>query len=131
MNAFIDPSVERGTIDSFYSAQAITRGIDSTSTNLLAIMQADAQLQTPQYLSRLQLVHGRVFEDMHGIVGDVTAQLRRVLTDGMGRGLGIKDISGMINSRVGVGLSRARTIARTETNKAYTDAYMDESDELK
>ncbi len=130
MNAFIDPSIERGTLDSFYSAQAITKGIDSASTNALAIAQADAQLQTPRYLSRLQLVHGRVFEDMHGIVGDTVAQLRRVLTDGMGRGLGIKDISGMINSRIGVGLSRARTIARTETNKAYTDAYMNESDEL-
>lgn len=130
MNAFIDPSYERGTLDSFASAQLITRGIDSPSTNLLAIMEADAQLQTPPYLSRLQLVHGRVFEDMYGIVGDATAQLRRVLTDGMGRGLGIRDISGMINSRVGVGLSRARTIARTETNKAYTDAYMAESDEL-
>lgn len=130
MNAFIDPSYERGTLDSFASAQLITRGIDSPSTNLIAIMEADAQLQTPAYLSRLQLVHGRVFEEMHGIVGDTVAQLRRVLTDGMGRGLGIRDISGMINDRIGVGLSRARTIARTETNKAYTDAYMDESDEL-
>ena len=67
---------------------------------------------------------------MQGIVGDTVKQLRTVLTDGMARGLGIRDISGMINSRIGVGLSRAKRIARTEINKAYTDAYMAESDEL-
>lgn len=130
MNAFIDPSYERGTMESLISAQRITQGIDSTSTNAIAILEAEAQLQTPQYLNRIALVHGRVFEDMQGIVGDTVVQLRRVLTDGMARGLGIRDISGMINSRVGVGLSRARTIARTEINKAYTDAYMAESEEL-
>lgn len=130
MNAFIDPSYEKGTLDSVYSAKLITKGLDVQSANVIAVMQAEQQLETPAYLSRLQLVHGRVFEDMYAIVGDTAAQLRRVLTDGMARGLGIKDISGMINSRVGVGLSRAKTIARTETNKAYTDAYMAESDEL-
>lgn len=130
MNAFIDPSYEKGTLDSVYSAKLITKGLDVQSANVIAVMQAEQQLQTTPYLTRLQLVHGRVFEDMYAIVGDTAAQLRRVLTDGMGRGLGIKDISGMINDRVGVGLSRARRIARTETNKAYTDAYMAESDEL-
>ena len=130
MNGFLDPSYERGTTESFYSAQQITLGIDSPSTNAIAIMDAEAQLQTAPYLNRLQLLHGRVFEDMHGIVGDTVKQLRTVLTDGMARGLGIRDISGMINSRVGVGLSRAKRIARTEINKAYTDAYMAESDEL-
>lgn len=130
MNAFIDPSYEKGTLDSVYSAKLITKGLDVQSANVIAVMQAEQQLETPAYLSRLQLVHGRVFEDMYAIVGDTSAQLRRTLTDGMARGLGIKDISGMINSRVGVGLSRAKTIARTETNKAYTDAYMAESDEL-
>lgn len=130
MNAFIDPSYEKGTLDSVYSAKLITKGLDVQSTNVIAAMQAEQQLETPAYLSRLQLVHGRVFEDMYAIVGDTAAQLRRVLTDGMGRGLGVKDISGMINDRIGVGLSRAKRIARTETNKAYTDAYMAESDEL-
>ena len=130
MNGFLDPSYERGTTESFYSAQQITQGIDSPSTNAIAIMDAEAQLQTAPYLNRLQLLHGRVFEDMQGIVGDTVKQLRTVLTDGMARGLGIRDISGMINSRVGVGLSRAKRIARTEINKAYTDAYMAESDEL-
>ncbi len=130
MNGFLDPSYERGTTESFYSAQQITQGIDSPSTNAIAIMDAEAQLQTAPYLNRLQLLHGRVFEDMQGIVGDTVKQLRTVLTDGMARGLGIRDISGMINSRVGVGLSRARSIARTEINRAYNTAYMDESEEL-
>jgi SPP1 gp7 family putative phage head morphogenesis protein len=130
MNAYIDPAYSRGNLDSIYDAQLITRGIDTPSTNAIAILDAEAQLQTQPYLTRLQLVHGRVFEDMAGIVGDSVAQLRRVLTDGMARGLGIRDISGMINDRVGVGLSRARRIARTEINKAYTDAYMQETEEL-
>ena len=129
-NTFIDTPFERGTLESLQSAKQITQGIDSPSTNAIAILEADAQLQTPAYLSRLSLVHGRVFEDMKGLTGDMVSQLRRSLTDGMARGLGIRDISGMINSRVGVGLSRARTIARTEINKAYTDSYMQESEEL-
>ncbi|MDB4306052.1 phage head morphogenesis protein, partial [bacterium] len=130
MNGHLDSAYEQGTLQSFYSAQLITRGVDSPSTNALQILNADAQLQTQPYLSRLQLVHGRVFEDMLGLTGDMVSDLRRTLTDGMARGLGIRDVSGMINDRVGVGLSRAKRIARTEINRAYTNAYMDESEEL-
>lgn len=129
-NSFLNFSYETGTTNSFLSAQRITRGIDTPSTTQLAIAQADSQLQTPAYLNRISLVHGRVFEEMHGIVGSTVADLRRVLTEGTARGLGIRDIGGMVNDRVGVGLSRAMRIARTEINKAYTDAYMDESEEL-
>lgn len=130
MNRFIDPAYERGTMESLISAQQITRGIDVPSADQIALMDAESQLSTPAYLNRLSLLHGRVFEEMQGITGDTVSQLRRVLTDGMARGLGIRDISGIINDRIGVGLSRAKRIARTEINKAFTDAYMEESEEL-
>ena len=130
LNSTLDYSYEKGTTDSLVSAKLITQGIDALSTNHIAILQAESQLQTPAYLNRISLVHGRVFEEMNGIVGDMVSQLRRVLTDGMARGLGVRDVSGMINDRLGVGLSRSKRIARTELNKAYTDAYMDESEEL-
>ena len=44
MNGFLDPSYERGTTESAFTVhKQITQGIDSPSTNAIAIIDAEAQ----------------------------------------------------------------------------------------
>lgn len=125
---YIESAVVDGTVDSLESAIRITDGTPVEAD--VAILTAQQQLQTPAYMDRLRLVHGRVFEEMRGLTGDMKSQLRMTLTEGMARGVGVRDLTQMINKRLSVGLSRAERIARTEINNAYRQAYMDESTEL-
>jgi len=128
LNPFIESATEDGTTDSFESAIRIVEG--SPVEGNLSLLSAQQQLMQPAYMDRLRLVNGRVFESMKGLTGDMKSQLRLTLTEGVARGVGIRDLKSMINKRLGVGMVRAERIARTEINAAYTNAYMDESTEL-
>ena len=128
LNQYIAESTADGTMDSFNSAINITKGTEVESS--MALLSAQQQLQSPQYNDRLKLVNGRVFELMKGLVGDMKSQLRLTLTEGMARGVGIRDLKGMINKRLGIGMGRAERIARTEINVAYRAAYLEEAKEL-
>lgn len=128
LNDYIASAAEDGVTDSFESAVKITTGTDVQQT--MTLYSAQQQLQSPAYLDRLRLVNGRVFESMKGLTGEMKSQLRLTLTEGVARGVGVRDLKGMINKRLGMGMARAERIARTEINNAYTTAYMDESTEL-
>lgn len=128
MNVYLSDSVQDGTLDSFESALRITEGTPVESS--IAILDAQQQLASPVYQDRLRLVHGRVFEEMKGLTAEMKSQLRVTLTEGMARGVGIRDLKGMINKRLSVGLVRAERIARTEINQAYRTSYMDEAKQL-
>lgn len=128
LNPYIDESVIDGTTDSLESAIRITEGAEVAPH--IATLTAQQQLSTPAYMDRLRMVHGRVFESMQGLTGEMKSQLRLTLTEGVARGIGIRDLTGMINKRLSVGMSRAKRIARTEINNTYRSAYMSEAKEL-
>jgi len=129
---FLNPNLNEasrdGLTDSFESALRITEGTSAEAS--IAVISAEQQLQQPAYLDRLRLVHGRTFESMKGLTDEMTAQLRVTLTEGMARGVGIRDLKGMINNRLGIGMGRAERIARTEINNAYRGAYLQEAKNL-
>jgi hypothetical protein len=128
LDTFVNASIQDGTIDSFNSMQNIVSG--TVLEPNIAILNAQQQLNTPAYTERLRRVHGRVFEGMNGLTSEMKSQLRFTLTEGMARGVGIRDLKGMVYKRLGVGMARSERIARTEINKAYRDSYIDESEEL-
>ena len=128
LNSNLTEASKDGLTDSFASALRITEGTSTEAS--LATLSAEHQLSQPAYLDRLRLVHGRTFELMKGLTDDMTAQLRVTLTEGMARGVGIRDLKGMINNRLGIGMGRAERIARTEINNAYRGAYLSEADDL-
>lgn len=128
LNPNLNEAAKDGLTDSFDSALRITAGTSAEAS--LAILSAEQQLAQPAYFDRLRNIHGRTFEGMKGITGDMVKQLRVVLTEGMTRGVGIRDLKGMINNRLGIGMGRAERIARTEINKAYRDSYLDEAKDL-
>lgn len=128
MNYYVTQAADKGVEDSFNSALNITQGTESEQS--LAVTSVRQQLQSPIYQDRLNMLNGRVFELMNGLTADTKAQLRFTLSESVVRGLGIRDIKGMINNRMGISMARAERIARTEINNAYTNAYMKESQEL-
>lgn len=128
LTGYIESAAVDGTSDSFESALRITEGTEAAAP--LSMLSVQQQLSSPAYLDRLRLAHGRVFEEMQGLTSEMKSQLRLTLTEGVARGVGVRDLKGMINKRLSVGMVRAERIARTEINKVYTDAYMSESVDL-
>lgn len=128
LSQYVDKASEDGLTDSFESAVNITKGTESEQS--IALTNVRQQLASPIYQDRLSMLNGRVFELMNGLTADTKAQLRFALTESMARGLGVRDIKGIINKRMGISMARAERIARTEINNAYTNAYMNESEDL-
>src|SRR5690606_9273661 len=73
---------------------------------------------------RMTLVEARIFEEMKGLSAEVKADMARVLTDGMGRGLNPLDIARNLTQQTGIEINRANRIARTEISTALRRARM-------
>lgn len=85
-------------------------------------------IRSPAYGRRIALVRARVFEEMADLAGDAKAALGRTISDGIGRGKGVAEISKNIRKNVAMTQSRADRIARTEVTTAFRRARMDETE---
>lgn len=86
-------------------------------------------LRSQPYRRRLALLRAREFEEMKGLAGTVKANMARVLTDGLGRGLNPRDIAKNLTAQAGIDERRANRIARTEISTALRRARWDESED--
>lgn len=122
-----------------YVAVAATRGIAQEYANLSAQSPAYKAgrgtiqdiLRSAPHRRRMALMYAREFEEMKGLAGNVKANLGRVLTDGIGRGLNPREIAKTITAQTGIEKGRANRIARTEITTALRRARLDESDDAK
>ncbi|MDX7019109.1 phage head morphogenesis protein, partial [Klebsiella aerogenes] len=80
---------------------------------------------------RMALVRARVFEEMKGLSGQVKADMARILTDGIARGLNPREVAINLTNQAGIETRRANRIARTEIPSALRRARLDEADEAK
>lgn len=119
-----------------YVAVAYQRGTSQAYTNLSTQSPAYAGgrqdlgtlLRSAPYQRRLGVISARVFESMKGLSGQVKADMSRVLTDGLGRGLNPREIARNLAEQTKIENSRARRIARTEVPTALRRARWDERD---
>lgn len=86
-------------------------------------------IRSEPYRRRVALVRARVFEEMKGLSAGVKADMSRVLTDGVGRGLNPRDIARNLTDQAGIEARRANKIARAEIPTALRRARWDEADE--
>ncbi|TNF65332.1 phage head morphogenesis protein, partial [Streptococcus salivarius] len=122
-----------------YVRVAYERGTAQEYTNLSQQSQAYSRLreslptlvQSEPYRNRLGLLRAREFEEMRGLSNQVKADMSRVLTDGLARGLGPTDVARNLTEQTGIEQSRANRIARTETSTALRRARMDEADQAR
>lgn len=76
-------------------------------------------LFNPKHQEALDFLFTRSFEALSGFSQEMARNVRIILVNGAEQGLGINEIARQINERIGVGRSRARLIAQTETIQAF------------
>lgn len=86
-------------------------------------------LNSAPYRRRLALVASRQFEEMLNLGADIKADMTRILTNGIGRGLSPKAIAARLTEDTGIETRRANRIARTEITTALRRARWDEHDD--
>lgn len=120
---YVSTAYQRGTAQEFsnLSQQSPAYAADRNSLS-------DLLLSEP-YQRRMVLIRTREFEEMKGLGNQVKANLSRVLTDGIGRGLNPTEVARNIRDHVGIEQRRANRIARTEITTALRRARWDEHDE--
>lgn len=120
---YVAPAYARGTAQEFAN-------LASQAPEYLARKgTAQELLVSPPYQRRLVLLRAREFEEMKGLSGGVKADMSRVLTDGVARGLNPRDIAKNLSAQTSIDIRRARRIARTEITTALKRARMDEADD--
>lgn len=80
-------------------------------------------LNAPIHRDSLELLYTRNFSALKGITNEVDKEISRTLTEGLSQGFNPRKMARELNGRVdAVGITRARTMARTETIYAHNEA---------
>ena len=83
----------------------------------------DAGFYRPIHADRVGLIYTRAFSDLKGITDAMDQKISRVLAQGIAEGVGPRVIAKRITDQVeGIGIVRARMLARTEVIRAHADA---------
>jgi len=82
--------------------------------------EVPALLAQPMHADRLGVLFTRTFSELKGVTRAMDQQISRVLADGLMRGDNPEIIAKALNNRVGkIGITRWRTVARTEIVRAH------------
>lgn len=119
-----------------YGGVAYARGTAQEMANLARQSPAYAAervnlasiINTPEYRLRIGLIRARQFEEMQKLSADVKADMSRILTDGIARGLNPLEVSRSLQDKLQLEQFRADRIARTEIATALDRAKLDEAD---
>lgn len=121
-----------------FAGVAYQRGTAQAYSNLAnqsSVYQAGREslarlLTQPAYRRRIALIRAREFEEMEGLTGQIRANMSRVLTDGIARGLNPREVAKNLMTQAGIeSRVRANRIARTEITTALRRARWDETEE--
>lgn len=83
----------------------------------------------PVHADRLGLIFTRVYSELEGITADMDRRIARTLAQGIGDGLGARDLARELSQQVNVGITRARVLARTEVIASHADATLNSYEE--
>lgn len=117
---YTESAAQQGTADAINTIKNVSRGVVSVAD--LDMMSVQRIFQEPQYKRAITSLYGRAFNEMDGFAGETAADLARVLADNMFLGKSARAAKKEIANRFKVADHRAERIARTEINRAYTNA---------
>jgi len=114
-NVYVRRSYEKGI--AFAERKLKEAGIEVSEEDIRAIFNR------PIHADSLGLIYTRNFTELAGITEAMDQQISRELVDGLAQGKNPRVIARAINNRVDkIGITRARTLARTEVNRAQNEA---------
>lgn len=122
-SAYVSTAYQRGTAQQFVNLAQQSSAYAGGQESLATILRSDP------YRRRIALIAAREFEEMQGLGGGVKANMARILTDGMARGLNPRDIAKTLTVQAQIEARRASMIARTEITTALRRARLDESED--
>lgn len=124
-NQYVQVAYQRGTNQEFANLSRQSEVYRAGRESLQNLINSEP------YRARIALIRAREFEEMQGLGGGIKANMTRVLTDGMARGLNPREIAVNLTERAGIEERRAKLIARTEIPTALRRARMDEADDAR
>lgn len=100
-----------------------TTGVDVVATPEAALLPSRDPVQaaflSPINADKVATLYGRTFEDLRGITRSMSSAIGRSLAESVAEGRSPWQTAQILNKRVdGIGLTRARMLARTETIRA-------------
>ena len=114
-NIYVRRSYEKGI--AFAERKLAEAGIAVTAEEIRDVFNR------PIHADALGMLYTRNFTELQGITEAMDQQISRVLADGLAQGMNPRAIARAINNRVDkIGITRARTLARTEVNRAQNEA---------
>jgi SPP1 gp7 family putative phage head morphogenesis protein len=121
-NVYIDGAYQRGIRQ---AGQELRAAGATVSDRYL-----DASFNLPVHADRVGLIYTRTYSDLRGITEAMDTQISRILAQGLIDGLGPMELARDIVDRVdGIGIARARTLARTEIIAAHAEASLNSYEE--
>ena len=120
MNTYIRTAYEKG----IERGQQEMKGAGYTIPTTASVT---ASMQMPFHIDRVGLLYTRNFTGLKGITDEMSKQIAEILAEGMATGEGPLELARKINNRVDkIGLTRAKTLARTEMIRSHHQAMMQE-----
>lgn len=91
---------------------------------------ADTAFSRPVHADRVGLLYTRAYNELKGITDAMDQQISRTLAQGMAEGKNPREIARQINDRIdAIGITRARTLARTEIINAHSEGALNTYEE--
>ena len=84
----------------------------------------------PVGIEKVKVLAHRAFTDLSGVTDSMATKMSRSLLDGFIQGTHPMTLAKSMAEEVGIGLSRAQTIARTEISRAYVEGQLDAFEQL-
>ena len=121
---------------STYIESAYRKGIQQAGSRMraegatVAPEWIDRAFNRPIHADRLGLAFTRAYNELEGITEAMDQQISRELAQGLADGINPRDIARNLNNRVDkIGITRARTLARTEVVSAHAEASLNSYEE--
>jgi len=111
-----------------YIRQSYESGVDHADaalTDMGVISEAETiqnAFNAPRHVDGAALVYTRAYNELEGVTTDMGKQMSRELAEGLTQGENPRKIARRMTDRIDkIGVSRARTIARTETVRGHNE----------
>lgn len=132
LNTNLSTAYAESTEDIIKSAKLITdeSAVGEQVYNEIQSITPESRQFNRGFISRISLVHARVFNEMKGLTESTKTDLAETLARGMSDGIGVQQLSRNVAARADVSFSRAKRIARTEIMNSFRTATSAETDAL-
>lgn len=121
-NIYLDSAYQRGIAQ---SGREIRGAGGSVSNRWI-----DAAFNRPIHADAVGLIYTRAYGELEGVTAAMEQAISRALARGLAEGRGMRELAAALEDEVdGIGIDRARTIARTETIAAHAEASLNAYEE--